>query len=53
MTKYKIILDDVYPQCCAYDLTEDEVKEKVENLRSEKPGMSFYVFTMDGDSTYL
>lgn len=52
MMMYKIILNDVYPQCCASNLTEDEAKEKVKNLRAERPKLEFHVFTMDGDSTY-
>lgn len=50
--RYKIILDDVFPQCCGYDLSEDEAKTMVAKLRAEKPSLDFYVFTVDGDSTY-
>lgn len=49
---YKIILDDVYPRCIAYNLTEEEAKNQVAQLRKENPKYDFYVFTMDGDSTY-
>jgi len=50
--KYKIILNDVYPQCLASDLNEEQRKEQVLKLRSEHPGMDICVFTMDGDSVY-
>lgn len=49
---YKIILDDIYPQCIAYNLTAEEAKNQVEQLRKEHPKCDFYVFTMDGDSIY-
>ena len=49
---YKIILDDIYPHCIAYNLTEEEAKHQVAQLRKEHPNYDFYVFTVDGDSTY-
>lgn len=53
-TMYKIILDDVFPQCLAYDITADECKEKLAKFREEKPKMALYIraFTVDGDSVY-
>lgn len=53
-TMYKIILDDVFPQCLAYDITADECKEKLAKFREEKPKMasSIRAFTVDGDSVY-
>ena len=53
-TMYKIILDDVFPQCLAYDITADECKEKLVKFREEMPKMasSIRAFTVDGDSVY-
>lgn len=53
-TMYKIILDDVFPQCLAYDVTADECKEKLAKFREEMPKMasSIRAFTVDGDSVY-
>lgn len=50
--KYKIIMNDIYPQCLASNLDEEQCKEQVLKLRSEHPGMDIRVFTMDGDSVY-
>lgn len=49
---YKIILNDVYPQCCGADLTADEAKTLLAKLREERPTLDFRVFTMDGLSMY-
>lgn len=53
-TMYKIILDDVFPQCLAYDITADECKEKLAKFRKEMPKMasSIRAFTVDGNSVY-
>ena len=50
--RYKIILDDVFPQCCGYDLSEEEAKMTLAKLRAESPSLDFRVFTVDGDSRY-
>jgi hypothetical protein len=53
-TMYKIILDDVFPQCLAYKITADECKKKLAKFREEMPKMasSIRAFTVDGDSVY-
>lgn len=50
--KYKIILNDIYPQCLAFNLNEEQCREQVLKFRGEYPGMDIRVFTMDGDSVY-
>ena len=50
--RYKIILNDIYPQCLASDLNEEQCRKQVVKLRDERPGMDIRVFTMDGDSAY-
>ena len=50
--KYKIILNDIYPQCLASNLNEEQRRKQVSELRSEYPGMDIRVFTMNGDSVY-
>lgn len=50
--RYKIILNDIYPQCLAFNLNEEQCREQVRKLRNEYPGMDIRVFTMDGDSVY-
>lgn len=50
--RYKIILDDVYPHCLAFNLTEEQCKEQIIFFRNKYPGMDIRVFTVDGDSIY-
>lgn len=50
--KYKIILNDIYPQCLAYNLTEQECIEKLNELRKKHPNQDIRAFTIDGDSCY-
>lgn len=50
--RYKIILNDIYPQCLASNLSEEQCRKRVFELRGEHPGMDIRVFTMDGDSVY-
>ncbi len=50
--KYKIILNDIYLQCLASNLNEEQCRKQVFELRSKYPGMDIRVFTMDGDSVY-
>lgn len=49
---YKIIFNDVYPRCLAANLTEEECKEKLIELRKEYLNCDIQAFTMDGDSCY-
>ena len=50
--KYKIILNDIYPQCLAYNLTKQECIEKLDELRKKYPNQDIRAFTVDGDSCY-
>ena len=52
--RYKIMEDQgSFMQCRGYNLTVKEALEIVTKLRNQCPQFDYYVFTNDGDSTYL